>query len=178
MVAWLLAGQYPERLRSLTVVSTPHPVAFANELLSGTGDQRERSSYIELFQTPDVPEESFLANGAESLRNLYLGTGLDEEAADEYVRLFQEPGALTAGLNWYRAFSFTDASAGVVITTPTLYVWSEDDFALGREAAVGTGGMVQAPYTFEVLAGVGHWVPEQAPDRLNELLLAHLRSTA
>lgn len=180
MVAWLLAAEYPERLRSLTVVSTPHPVPFAKALLSPTSDQRERSSYITFFQTPDAPEQSFLADDAKSLRELYVNTGLDRTTADEYVRLFQEPGALTAALNWYRAFSFTDATSAAgsfTIRVPTLYVWGDGDFALGREAAEGTGAEVQAPYTFEVLAGVGHWVPELAPDQLNAVLLRHLAST-
>ena len=47
--------------------------------------------------------------------------------------------------------------------------------ALGRAAAEATARHVEGPYRFEVLEGVGHWIPEQAPDRLNALLLDHLR---
>ena len=55
-----------------------------------------------------------------------------------------------------------------------MYVWSTEDPALGREAAEATGRFVEGPYRFEVLDGVSHWVAEQAPDRLNALLLDHL----
>jgi pimeloyl-ACP methyl ester carboxylesterase len=60
------------------------------------------------------------------------------------------------------------------ITTPTLYVWSTDDPALGREAAEATASCVDGPYRFEVLDGVSHWIPEEAPEALNALLLDHL----
>ena len=57
----------------------------------------------------------------------------------EYHRVFTADGgaALTGGLNWYRANHF-DAPRAAPITAPTLYVWSTDDVALGREAAEGT----------------------------------------
>ena len=60
------------------------------------------------------------------------------------------------------------------ITVPTLYVWSDDDIALGRTAAEATVQWVSGPYRFEVLAGVSHWIPETAPAELNRLLLEHL----
>ncbi|MBO2453862.1 alpha/beta hydrolase [Actinomadura barringtoniae] len=31
------------------------------------------------------------------------------------------------------------------------------------------------PYTFHTLKGVGHWIPEQAPDEVAELLRTHLK---
>jgi pimeloyl-ACP methyl ester carboxylesterase len=60
------------------------------------------------------------------------------------------------------------------ITVPTLYVWSDNDIALGRSAAEATVRWVSGPYRFEVLEGVSHWIPETAPDALNRLLLGHL----
>jgi pimeloyl-ACP methyl ester carboxylesterase len=54
-------------------------------------------------------------------------------------------------------------------------VWSTEDVALGRKAAELTGRFVSGPYRFEVLEGVPHWIPEEAPDEVVRLLLAHLR---
>jgi pimeloyl-ACP methyl ester carboxylesterase len=62
------------------------------------------------------------------------------------------------------------------VTVPTLYVWSTDDMALGREAAEATGGSVEAPYRFEVLESVSHWIPDTAADAFDRLLLEHLAS--
>ena len=124
-----------DRLRTLTVVSTPHPTPFSNSIAEG--EQREKSSYMLTFRDPSA-EALFLDNDAAMLRGLYETSGLpDTDAAAEYVRVFLEPGALTGGLNWYRANDFR-ADIGP-ITVPTMYVWSTDDIALGREAAEGTG---------------------------------------
>ena len=59
-------------------------------------------------------------------------------------------------------------------TVPTMYVWSDGDTALGPDAAAATADYVTGPYRFEALEGVNHWIPEQAPDDLNDLLLDFL----
>src|SRR5947209_5407204 len=171
-VAWQLAGRYPERLRTLTVVSTPHPAAFTHSLRDASADQSQRSWYMEWFQQPDVPEQTLLADDAAGLRNIYAS--LDAADVQRYVDLFSQPGALTAALNWYRAASIGDVTDLGPITTPTLYIWSDQDVALGREAAEATAQHVAGPYRFEVLEGVSHWIPEETPDALNTLLLDHL----
>ena len=48
------------------------------------------------------------------------------------------------------------------------------DDTVGRAAAEGTHAFVSGPYRFEVMPGVGHFIADQAPDRLNELLLVHV----
>jgi pimeloyl-ACP methyl ester carboxylesterase len=169
-VAWYAAARHGDRVRTLTVVSTPHPTALAHSIAHG--EQQEKSSYMLTFRDPSA-EAMFLDNDAAMLRALYEGSGLnDATAAAEYVRVLTEPGGLTGGLNWYRANDFR-ADMGPV-TVPTMYVWSTDDVALGREAAEATAAHVDGPYRFEVIEGVSHWVPEEAADRLNELLLSHL----
>jgi pimeloyl-ACP methyl ester carboxylesterase len=175
-VAWQMASRHPERVRSLAVVSTPHPAAFRVALADAEGDQAQRSWYMTWFQTPEEPERVFLENDAAALRGIY--TGLPPDAVDEYVALFRQPGALTGALNWYRAAG-RDLTVEIgPITMPTLYVWSTNDIALGREAAEATAAHVEGPYRFEVLEGVSHWIPEEAPEILNSLLLEHLAGVA
>ena len=62
------------------------------------------------------------------------------------------------------------------IRVPTLFVWGDADDTVGRVAAEGTIDFVAAPYHFEVLPGVGHFAAQQVPDRVSELMLAHLRA--
>jgi pimeloyl-ACP methyl ester carboxylesterase len=59
---------------------------------------------------------------------------------------------------------------------PTLFVWSDGDAFLCRDGAELTANFVEAPYRFEVIQGVGHWIADLAPDALNALLLEHLAS--
>jgi pimeloyl-ACP methyl ester carboxylesterase len=173
-VAWQLAGRHPGRLITLTVVSTPHPVAFSRALRGELGgDQPSRSSYMAMFRE-EGSEHRLLADDAQLLRGLFAATGMDEEAAAPYLAALGSPEALGAALNWYRAVNLGDVEGLGTIVTPTLYVWSTEDPSLSAEAAEATAGLVDGRYREERLDGVGHWIPEQAPDRLDALLLEHL----
>ena len=81
--------------------------------------------------------------------------------------------AMEAALAWYRARGAIRTPLGP-IRVPTLYIWGDADDTVGRLAAEGTVDFVAAPYRFEVLPGVGHFAADQAPDRVNELLLQHI----
>ncbi|MFJ9535728.1 alpha/beta fold hydrolase [Streptomyces sp. NPDC101225] len=171
-VAWWTAHAHPGRVRTLTVVSTPHPGALATTLRTDE-DQRSRSRYMIDWREAPATEERMLAHDARDLRGFFTGA-VPDDSADTYVRHLSEPGALTAALNWYRA-GRPDGAIGVV-HVPTLYVWSTGDSAFGAAAARETRRWVDGPYRFETLHGVGHWVPEEAPEILGRLLLAHLRA--
>jgi len=170
-VAWQVAGRHPDRLRSLTALSVPHPKAFVTALASESGDQRARSAYVGFFQQPGAEDTM----SADVLRALFVGSGHTGDVED-YVAALTEPGAMAAALSWYRAVGI-DVILGLgPVTTPTLYVWSTGDVALGREGADATAAHVAGPYRFEVLEGVSHWIPEEAAAALDCLLLEHLAS--
>lgn len=175
-VAWQLAGRYPQRLRSLTSLSVPHPAAFGRAMAGERGsDQAQRSSYIDVFRR-DGQADVMLADDAQVLRVMLLASGLTEPEIGPYLDRMREPGALRAALAWYRATSLTEVEGLGPITTPTLYLWGTDDPALGRVAAELTAEHVEGPYRFEALDGVGHWVAEQAPEVTSRMLLEHLAS--
>jgi pimeloyl-ACP methyl ester carboxylesterase len=178
MVAWATAYHHPQRLRSVTVLSTPHPTAFGAALSIEGGDQQQKSGYIGVFRQEGVAEKLLLGEDGSGagLRVLFDSSGFATDDADVFVKALTEPGALTAALNWYRATEIHSIGGVGEIAIPTMYVWSTDDIALGREAAEATGSHVTGPYRFEVLDGVSHWIPEMAPDTVNELLLDFLGS--
>jgi pimeloyl-ACP methyl ester carboxylesterase len=167
-VAWQLAARHGHRVRTLTAVSVPHPLAFVQALRTDP-DQRARSRYMKDWQDPAV-ERGLLDGGLVTL--LGGSSGVD---AERYLALLRQPGALSAALSCYRAQSLADLDGLGPVTAPTLHVWSDADPALGPAAAHATGDHVAGPYRFEVLHGVGHWVPEEAPAALSRLLLEHLR---
>ena len=175
-VAWNVGLTNPDRVISLVPLSVPHPYAFSEALRSSTGDQAERSGYFQLFAS-DSAAATFLANDAEGLRGIYAawsGGGLSDEDVQVYVDLLSEPGALQAALNWYGAMNLGAGGAAVTpIGMPTMFVWSTEDTALGREGAELTEKYVEGPYRFEVIEGVSHWIPEEAADQLNALLREH-----
>jgi pimeloyl-ACP methyl ester carboxylesterase len=171
-VAWWTADAHPERLRTLSVVSTPHPGALA-EAMRTDEDQHQRSGYMREWRQTRVTERRMLENDAEALRRMFEWK-VQPSHIDEYVRRLSEPGALTAALNWYRA----GRPGGKIgkIAVPTLYVWSTEDVAFGSTAALSTEDWVTGPYTFQMLEDVSHWIPEEAPEAVSALLLEHLRT--
>jgi pimeloyl-ACP methyl ester carboxylesterase len=179
LLAWIVAERFPFRIRSLSVVSTPHPLALQRALAGGDSEQAARTRTTASLQEPDVPERLLLGpdNDGSGLRRVLCETGLDDEDAVMYAAALSEPGALTAALNWYRAMSLSTLADLEPVRVPTMYVWSTGDAAIGRVAAEDTRQHVLGPYSFEVLEGVSHWVPETAPGQLSGLLIRHLAST-
>jgi pimeloyl-ACP methyl ester carboxylesterase len=172
--AWALAAWHPDRVRTLTALSTPHPAAMQQALLHS--DQALRSYYVGVFQLPFLPETALLAGHGALLRRMLSSGGLPVEAVDRYVARMREPGALSAALNWYRAVPWSTRDKVGTVSVPTLHVWSTGDAFLGRAAIEATRRFVRGPYRLEVLDGVPHWIPELAADRVGELVTAHVRT--
>jgi pimeloyl-ACP methyl ester carboxylesterase len=176
-VAWTLGAWHPDRVRSLTAVSVPHPAAYTAAFRADP-EQKERSGYIRLFWQAGKAEEVLLADDARRLRRMLSGsegeTGVPPEAIDEYVAVLSAPGALTAALNWYRAMSSDNRVDPVAV--PTTYVWSDGDVAIGRTAAEACANHVTGDYRYVELPGVTHWIPEQAPEQLARAILDRIAS--
>ena len=172
-VAWSLAAQAPERLRSLTVLSTPHPAAMLKAL--GTSDQGLKSLYFLFFQLPWLPEKLLdprTPAGRKRLVGSLRGSGQDRAVAERDADAMAEPGVLTGALNWYRGLPFSGRAAGA-ISVPTLYVWGRGDKFLGRKAAELTADYVKGPFVFCELDG-GHWIQGDVAGPL----LAHLQANS
>ena len=178
-VAFGVAARFPERVRSVTSVATPHPTALVEAMGLPSGDQAQRSSYMALFaDEPGKAEAVLLGDDGAGLRELYRSWGFgeaDSADVDEYMRVLSAPGTLTVALNWYRrGFEW---AAIPEVEVPTLYVWGSEDLALGREAAELTEKYVKGPYRFVELEGVDHWTLEHAGDRVLAEIQTHLAST-
>lgn len=176
-LAWHVAGRHGQRLKSLTVLSTPHPAAFLAAKRSGPGadgdDQSAKSKYMDDFRTPGF-EDVLMADDRALLKLVMSGAGMDPESAALALDHFDGNEAIVGALNWYRGAEPTDAQGMGPVTVPTLYIWSTEDIALGRTAAEATAGCVDGPYEFVVLDGVSHWIPEEAAEAVAHSLLAHL----
>lgn len=169
LVAWSVAAGAPDRIETLSIVSVPHPRAFA-AARADDPEQRAKSAYIEFFKMPDEPEKVFVGPDG-GLHDAF--TEVDPEIAQIHVRKLNEPGAMTAALNYYRAWDSSLDELGA-IEVPTLFVWSTDDVAIGRSGAEATGDWIDAPYRFEIYEGLSHWIPEVAPVRLAADIVDHI----
>jgi len=170
-VAWSAAAWHPHRVATITSLATPHVRALMRSMASST--QALHSWYMVFYQLPWLPEAS-VTNGplGRAFTRVLVKSGLSPATAEEYVR-FMRAGAAGPAINWYRALPFTPPTVGDAISVPTLYVYGTGDFALGRRAADLVGRYVRAPYRYEVLEGVSHWIPEEEADTTAGLLLEH-----
>ena len=173
-IAWALADRHLERLASLTVLSRPHPNAFNRALLLPDGDQLRRSRHRGAFLELDAAD-IVLADDARWLRERLAAAGVPGFAIEEHLPVLGNKDAMEAALAWYRARGAIRTPLGPT-RVPTLYIWSNADDTVGRDAAEGTVDFIAAPYRFVELPGVGHFAAEQVPERVSELMLEHLRA--
>ncbi|MFC5065016.1 alpha/beta fold hydrolase [Actinomycetospora atypica] len=169
VVAWALAAHRPELVRTVTGVSVPHPAAFVRALYAGP--QLPHSWYIGAFQLPGLPE-ALLGDERRMAAVLQRGGQRRDAARRDAAAL---SGHLTGPVNWYRALPF--AAPGYTqrpVQRPALQVWSDGDAFVTRAAIDNNPRFVRAPYRLEVLPGVSHWIPDEAPDELAAMVLAHI----
>jgi pimeloyl-ACP methyl ester carboxylesterase len=170
-VAWALAAFVPARVEKLVVMSVGHP----NTLRRRTIEQREKAWYQLLFQFTDVAEELLTRNDWKLFREFARGDG----DVDRYLADLSRPGALTAGLNWYRANAhprreLEARSPFPAVAAPTLGLWSSGDNYLPEERMVLSAEHVSGPWRYERIENVSHWLQLDAAQRVNELLLDFL----
>ena len=177
-VAWLTAARHPERLRSLTVLSRPHPAAFA-AAMTDDPEQATRSRHHRAFQDREATDR-LLADGAAPLRRSLASQGVPDGDVDAYLATLGQRDALDAAVHWYRAAAAGGLRAAdtPAVEVPTLYIWGTADATVGRAAADATARFVSGPYRFVPLEGIGHFITDQAPGAVAPELLAHLAANA
>jgi pimeloyl-ACP methyl ester carboxylesterase len=168
-IAWVLAALHADRVRSLAALSVGHPNATHPRSI----ESREKGWY-QLLCLFDEAEELLLRNDAALLRQ-WIGPAVDLE---RYVEDLRRPGALTAGLNYYRANlhprnELTDRALPTV-AAPTLGVWSSGDRYLTEPAMTRSADHVTGAWRYKRIEGAGHWMQLDAAERVTELLLEHL----
>lgn len=167
-LAWSVAAAHPERLISLTSISTPHSAAMLEALRSST--QSLRSVYMGFFKLPRLPEAILQFGNYAQMGMSLRASGLPAASWKRDKRQLERVG-LRGPLNWYRG-----ATRGLRprrVSVPTLYVWGRRDPFLGRRAAELTGKYVTGPYRFEELKA-GHWIVDRNGADLQRVLGDHL----
>jgi pimeloyl-ACP methyl ester carboxylesterase len=174
-VGWGTVMTYPQRVLSWSALSIAHPAAFG-EALRTDPDQRSRSRYIMLFATPWLPEVLLSFKDFTILKGVW--PNVPDSTRAEYLEVFSEPGALSGAFNWYRAMvgGFdSDGALATEVTTPTLFIWGNEDIAAGRWAVDAQAQYMAGPYEFIEL-DAGHWLMEDHPRVVTEAIIQHLQA--
>src|SRR2546428_1141152 len=104
VVAWAFAIAHPERLRKLVIVNAPHPAIFEREIRENPA-QQTASRYMLIFRSAAAEQMLAANNYARLVEILSRDLGERFTAVDRaaYLEAWAQPGALTGGLNYYRA---------------------------------------------------------------------------
>jgi pimeloyl-ACP methyl ester carboxylesterase len=169
VVAWLLAAYAPQRVDRLVAMSVGHPGRRERTI-----EQREKGWYQLLFQFPEA-EELLRRDDWKLLREVFRGEG----DLDRYLADLSRPGALTAGLNWYRANlsparELEDRPPVPAVAAPTLGLWSAGDRYLAEDRMVNSAEHVSGPWRYERIDDASHWLQLDQPERVNSLLVEFL----
>jgi pimeloyl-ACP methyl ester carboxylesterase len=192
-VAWAFAIAYPERLEKLVIVNAPHPGVFGR-LLAADPKQQQASQYMLMFRSAQA-EQMLSANNYTPLVNAVRGAGLKEGAfteddKQEYIKAWSQPGALTGGLNYYRANRVGPPAAGqasetpqgsfgvdpskLTVMVPTLVIWGEKDTALLTGNLDGLDQFVPQLTIKRIPEGT-HWVIHEKPAEVNGYIREFIR---
>jgi pimeloyl-ACP methyl ester carboxylesterase len=188
VIAWAVALRHPDRLERLVIVNAPHPAIFRRLLAEHQGQQKA-SQYMLFFRSAEA-EAALAADNFALLRQMVLGEGQPwgwATVADRtaYLEAWAQPGALTGGLNFYRAArlgppapgetpgTFTADRSGLpspsvpMIKVPTLVIWGEKDTALLPDNLDGLDRVV-SDLTLRRIPDGTHWVAHEKPALVNQ----------
>jgi pimeloyl-ACP methyl ester carboxylesterase len=184
VVAYPFASMHPNLVEKLIIINAPHPNVFGR-LISKNKDQQSSSQYVLFFRSKNA--EGFLsANDFQNLFNVVVTSEMefDEDDRQIYKDAWSQPGALTGGLNYYRAGGLRPPSQGediselageemesnrVMINVPTLVIWAEKDTALTVHNLVGLDEFVP-DLTIKRIPEGSHWIINEQPDKINSLI--------
>lgn len=173
-IAWVFAAVHPELLDRLVIINAPHPTVFGRELRDSAA-QQQASQYMLLFRSP-AAEATLSANNYSALVNA-VGVGGDDK--DRYIEAWSQPGALTGGLNYYRAARIGPPQPGdapvdltpqpLMVRVPTLVIWGEKDTALLTGNLTGLDQYVPA-LTIRRVPDATHWVVREKSSDVNRMI--------
>jgi pimeloyl-ACP methyl ester carboxylesterase len=182
-VAWPFAMRHPDYLDKLIIINAPHPITFVRELRNNP-EQRKASQYILVHRTPGAEDiltrDNYAVLVSSLLKDGIKGGYFTEEDREAYIEAWSQSGALTGGLNYYRAAhfgSFTGESDDILsvdpslfmITVPTLVIWGEKDRWLLTGNLEGLEKYVPNLIIKRIPDG-SHWVIHEKPGLVNSYI--------
>ena len=182
-VAWPFAIRHPEYLDKLIIINAPHPVTFVRELRDNPAQQKA-SQYILVHRTPEaegiLARDNYAVFVSSLLKDGMRDGYFTEEDRKAYIEAWSQPGALTGGLNYYRAAhlgSFTGESDDslsanpslFMVNVPTLVIWGEKDRWLLTGNLEGLEKYVPN-LTIKRIPDGSHWVIHEKPALVNSYI--------
>ena len=187
-MAWTTAALHPRAIRGIVPISMAHPRRLRESILNDRAQLRA-SSYVVGFQRPWVPERQLVADDAAEigrmLRDWSATPGWPPPGVeDQYRAAFQYGNTAHCALEYHRwamrsipradGRRFIRDVSAAAISAPVLHVHGSADRTVLPRTSLGSRQFTAGPYAWRLLADVGHFPHEEAPDRVGELILGWL----
>ncbi|XP_028840845.1 epoxide hydrolase 3 [Denticeps clupeoides] len=178
MLAWHFALERPDMVQRLVIMNAPHPAAWLDAVLRRPS-QLLRSGHACFFQLPMLPEVALTLEDFKLVRSLLCGgrvgirnrvRRLTEAQLEGYLYRLSQPGGLTPPLNYYRSLLSNTLYKHKDVGVPTLLIWGEADSILVEGMSGGTRPYVRGPVVAHTIPGCSHWVQQDQPETVNELM--------
>ncbi len=183
-IAWSLPTLQPTVTRAIASLSMPHPLVFRRASFT-KGGQLRANAYLGGLQRPFVPERQMTVHGGyvqRLLREWASPEGIwpSPEEARVYADAMALPFVAHSAAEYYRwvvrsqfrpdGWRFA-ARMGTPISLPALQLHGEHDGAVLPSSAEGSAAYCTGPYEHHLIPAAGHFLPEEAPEAVNSLLL-------
>lgn len=188
--AWQFAISHPQLLEKLVIINSPHPLTFMRELINNPA-QQAASGYMNFFRTDKAEATLQENNYARLCKMMGMGTStawFNDDVKAKYIQAWSQPGALTGGLNYYRAtpmYPPTENDPGPKalnldpaqfrVNVPTLVIWGEKDSALLVSNLDGLDEYV-GDLQVKKIADGSHWVSHEKPELVNRTIREFIES--
>ena len=179
-VAWWMASKNPARLERLVTIDAPHPAVWMSAVRNDP-EQRRKSWYVQALRIPRLPEFMIRLGGYSGLTKALTSAARKDaftpDILAQYKTAWQQPGALTAMINWYRAVTAADLATPPPksLPMPTLILWGDKDIYVGPRLAEACAELCANARVVH-FPQAGHWLPHDEGEAVTKELLGFLRS--
>jgi pimeloyl-ACP methyl ester carboxylesterase len=187
-LAWSMPALAGNEVRAVAALSMAHPLTMRAAV---TRDRHQRRAWAPAFefQLPMRPERRLTTQDrVVELLGAWTGSEAvfpDQEAVTVYRKAIRVPFVAHSAMEYYR-WAFRSrlrrdgrrfaSAVEEPIRKPVLQLHGARDPFVLPATAVASHPRVRGPLTYQLLADAGHFLPEEAPDDVNQALLSWLKT--
>ncbi|MEI2766438.1 MAG: alpha/beta hydrolase [Dermatophilaceae bacterium] len=188
-IAWSMPALQPQVTAGVAALSMPHPIVMQRAGWRNRA-QRRVSRYLLDLQWPFVAERRFSAEAGDrevhTLLSAWAGPGgpfPTDADVRRYAGAMALPFVAHSAAEYYRWIGrnqvrldgpLFNRRVGEPIVVPVLHLQGSADGCVLAPATGGSQAFVRGRYTDVLVEGAGHFLAEQAPDRVTAAMLAWL----
>jgi pimeloyl-ACP methyl ester carboxylesterase len=186
MGTYAAAGLEPERWRRIVAMAVPPGPVMAEAFFSY--EQLRRSWYM-FFQLTPLADMVMPLDDFDFIRRLWADWSPGYDATADVAHFAAAMGGhdhVVAALSAYRHtlqpelqspdYAAAQTATLTVPDVPLLYLHGADDGCIGADIAGRSAELLTGDSRFEMVAGAGHFLQLEQPDRVNELILDYLEA--